>query len=106
MIIFRGVNIYPGQIAEVLEKFPEAGSEYQIQLTRHMGRDNMLIRVERKRGFSSDVDENLTSAVATEMRKSLLARAEIEIVDPGYLPRSFAKTKRVIDDRENGDGNA
>lgn len=103
MIIFRGVNIYPGQIAEVLEKFPEAGSEYQVQLARHAGRDYMLIRLERKRGYGSDVDENLAQAVANEMHKSLLARADIEIVDPGVLPRSFAKTKRVIDDRENGD---
>lgn len=103
MIIFRGVNIYPGQIAEVLEKFPEAGSEYQIQLSRHAGRDHMLIRVERKRGFGSDVDETLGKTVANEMRKSLLARADIEIVDPGALPRSFAKTKRVIDDRDNGE---
>jgi phenylacetate-CoA ligase len=103
MIIFRGVNIYPGQIAEVLEKFPEAGSEYQVQLSRHAGRDHMLIRVERKRGFGSDVDEALGKTVANEMRKSLLARADIEIVDPGTLPRSFAKTKRVIDDRDNGE---
>jgi phenylacetate-CoA ligase len=103
MFIFRGVNIYPGQIAEVLEKFPEAGSEYQIRLSRHAGRDSMLIRAERKRGYGSDVDETLARTVAADMRKSLMARAEIEIVDPGALPRSFAKTKRVIDDRDNGE---
>jgi phenylacetate-CoA ligase len=102
MIIFRGVNIYPGQIAAVLERFPEAGSEYQIQLSRHAGRDSMLIRVERKRGYTSDADAGLAKAAADELRKSIMARAEVEIVAPGTLPRSFAKTKRVIDDRENG----
>jgi len=101
MIIFRGVNIYPGQIAGVLEKFPEVGSEYQIMLERKQGLDFMFLKVERKRGAPADNDEALSRAVSDALRKQLMARAIVEVVTPGALPRSFAKTKRVIDERNN-----
>jgi phenylacetate-CoA ligase len=100
MFIFRGVNIYPGQIAAVLEGFPELGSEFQIRLTRKDGRDQMLVKIERKIGVPADMDQNLSEAVSVEMRKHLLARGWVEIVAPGELPRSFGKTKRLIDDRD------
>ena len=101
MIIFRGVNIYPGQIAGVLDKFPEVGSEYQILLDRKQGLDFMFIKVERKRGASADNDEDLARTVSDALRKQLMARAVVDIVTPGSLPRSFAKTRRVIDERDN-----
>jgi phenylacetate-CoA ligase len=102
MIIFRGVNIYPGQIADVLERFPEVSSEYQIHLTRKDGLDHMLINVERKPGASSDMDANLSEAVAVELRKRLLVRGNVRIVDPLGLPRTYGKSKRVVDER-NGE---
>ena len=100
MFIFRGVNIYPGQIAEVLEQFVEVSSEYQIILTRQQGLDHMKLKVERKEGVSCDIDENLSRAIAKELRRKLLVRMDVEILDLGKLPRTFAKSKRVIDERE------
>ncbi|MCF8031400.1 MAG: phenylacetate--CoA ligase family protein, partial [Desulfohalobiaceae bacterium] len=101
MFIFRGVNIYPGQIAEVLETFPEAGSEYQIVLERHQGRDVMLLHVERTQGASSDADLNLSRAISLALRKQLLVTPEVKVVDPGDLPRSFGKSKRLLDRRND-----
>lgn len=102
MIIFRGVNIYPGQIAEVLEKFAEIGPEYQIILRRRAGLDVMLINVERKEGQSSDLDLHLSKAVSEELRTQILVRSEVNVLSPGELPRTFSKTKRVLDER-NGE---
>ncbi|WP_462325301.1 phenylacetate--CoA ligase family protein [Desulfoplanes sp.] len=102
MIIFRGVNIYPGQIADVLEHFPEVSSEYQIHLTRKGGLDHMLVSVERKPGTSADMDANLSEAVSVELRKKLLVRGNVRVVDPLGLPRTYGKSKRVVDER-NGD---
>ncbi|CCO23943.1 phenylacetate--CoA ligase family protein [Maridesulfovibrio hydrothermalis] len=99
MFIFRGVNIYPGQIASVLESFPEASSEYQIYLERREGLDHMTVRVERKPGVSAENDENLAKTICNQIRKFILVRANVEILKPGLLPRSFAKTKRVFDER-------
>ena len=97
MIIFRGVNIYPGQISDVIQRYPELGGEYHIELTRQDGRDSMLLKLERKQGFGADGDPALARDFAVHLRKALLATAEIEIVDPGALPRSFGKSKRVTD---------
>lgn len=99
MFVFRGVNIYPGQIAAVLEGFKDVDSEFQIRLLRHDGRDQMVVKVERKPTASSDLDQNLSEAISIELRKHLLVRGWIEILPPGALPRSCGKTKRVIDDR-------
>lgn len=99
MFIFRGVNIYPGQIASVLEAFPELSSEYQIYLERREGLDHMSVRVERKPGIPKENDVDLARAVCDEIRKFILVRANVEILKPGLLPRSFAKTKRVFDER-------
>ena len=99
MIIFRGVNIYPGQIADVLERFPELSSEYQISLRREHGLDAMKLKVELKPGACDCGGEHLSRAVFEELHKRLLARIEVELAQPGTLPRSFAKTKRVVDER-------
>jgi len=100
MIIFRGVNIYPTQIAEILEKIPEVSSEYQIELYRKEGVDHMKLKVERAEYASKDMDENLKKTISNFLRKKLLVRIEVEVVDLGKLPRTFAKSKRVIDIRE------
>ncbi|WP_319471823.1 phenylacetate--CoA ligase [uncultured Pseudodesulfovibrio sp.] len=99
MFIFRGVNIYPGQIGSVLEGFGDLSAEYQISLTRHDGLDHMAVRVERTPEASTDNDEGLAKAVAAEIRKNILVRSDVSILGPGKLPRSFAKTKRVQDER-------
>jgi Coenzyme F390 synthetase len=107
MIIFRGVNIYPGQVAAVLEKFAELNSEYQIELSRVDGLDHMVVRVEKRPGVSpadadacACADGNLSHAVADEIRSQILVRSKVEVLEPGTLPRSFAKTKRVVDARD------
>jgi len=101
MFIFRGVNIYPGQIAEVLEPVPELSAEYQINLHRRDGLDHMTIKVERNPGMSRTDDAGIARTVADEIRKRILVRSEVRVVDAGELPRSFAKTKRVLDDRND-----
>ena len=100
MFIIKGVNIYPGQIASVLEEFKDVSSEYMIHLTRKDGRDRMLVRIERGKNVSPDYDQNLSLAISEETRKHLLVRGYVEIIEPGSLPRSQGKTKRVLDERD------
>lgn len=97
MIIFRGVNIYPGQIADALHQFPEVGAEYHIELTRNEGRDSMLLKVERHSEAVIDDEQNLAVAIGNELHRKIMARVSVQIVTPGELPRSFGKSKRVTD---------
>lgn len=99
MIVFRGVNIYPGQIADVLQEVPELGSEYHMELTRRSGKDEMKLMIERRSGFSCDMDDSVASRVARRLHSKIMIAADVVIVDPGTLPRSFGKSKRVTDRR-------
>lgn len=100
MIIFRGVNIYPGQVAAVLERHPQLQSEYQIALSRSEGLDHMVVRAERRTETPEAEAEVLARAVGEDIKSQILVSAKVEILAPGTLPRSFAKTKRVLDERE------
>jgi phenylacetate-CoA ligase len=100
MFIYRAVNIYPGQIDHVLSRMPGVGSEYQVHLYRREdGRDTMLIKVERTGLDSPDADRDLAEAIAAEIRKQILVRAQVELVDYGVLPRTERKSRRVFDHR-------
>ena len=99
MIVFRGVNIYPGQIADVLHEVAELGSEYHMELTRRQGRDEMTLYIERKSGATADMDEAVARKVAERLHVKVMIAADVRIADPGSLPRSFGKSKRVTDKR-------
>ncbi len=99
MIIFRGVNVYPGQIASVLQEFPELGSEYHIILSRDEGRDCMAIQVERAKDGAAGIDASLSMGLAKRLHSNVLISAAVEIVEHGTLPRSFGKSRRVTDAR-------
>lgn len=101
MIIFRGVNIYPGQLVDVLNAFPEVGGEYHVELTRREGLDYMRLQVERLAGLPAGDDAGLARAIGMELHKRIMARIEVEIVDAGSLPRTFSKSKRITDLRLN-----
>ncbi|MDD6180924.1 MAG: phenylacetate--CoA ligase [Desulfovibrionaceae bacterium] len=98
MIIFRGVNIYPGQLMEVIGAFPELGGEYHVELTRdERALDHMKLTVERQQGYSAGGDAALAAQLAERLHKSILARIDVAVVDPVTLPRTFSKSKRVTD---------
>lgn len=101
MIIFRAVNIYPGQIDHVLSGIEGIGSEYQIHLQRKEdGRDYMRLKVERAAGTERSRDKELSGAIGEEIKKQIMVSANIELVDYGSLPRSERKSKRVFDNRD------
>ena len=100
MIIFRGVNIYPGQIDEVLSPISDAGCEYQVHLLRKDdGKDYMTIRLECCDGLDISQKPDLALKVQTEIKKKIMVSCEVDIVDYCSLPRSERKSKRFFDSR-------
>jgi phenylacetate-CoA ligase len=101
MIIFRAVNIYPGQIDSVLSKIDDISSEYQIILDRKEdGRDYMLLRVESREDTDKSRYPEISQKVADAIKKAIMVSCEVEINDCGALPRSERKSKRVFDNRQ------
>jgi len=103
MFIYRAVNIYPSQIDLILSAFEGIGSEYQIHLHhREDGRDIMTVRVERSIDGLPEADVRLAEQIATEIRRKILVRGNVEMVDHGSLPRTERKSRRVFDHRNSG----
>jgi phenylacetate-CoA ligase len=100
MIIFRAVNIYPGQIDEVLSTIREANCEYQVHLDRKAdGKDYMTIRLECCDGYDESRKPELAKQVQTEIKNKIMVSCAVEVVDYCSLPRSERKAKRFFDNR-------
>lgn len=101
VVIFRGVNIYPGQVDEVLNRVKGIGSEYQVILDHgDDGRDYMLVRVERACNGDACPDDQVIKKIVSGVKHTLLVSCTVELLDYGTLPRSERKTKRVFDNRK------
>ncbi|MDQ7782322.1 MAG: phenylacetate--CoA ligase [Desulfomonilaceae bacterium] len=100
MIIFRAVNIYPGQVDSALSQIEEVSSEYQIVLERRDdGKDYMTLRVESRDGTDRSHYPEIERKVASAVKKAVLVSCDVEVNDYGALPRSERKSKRVFDHR-------
>ncbi|MDR2574059.1 MAG: phenylacetate--CoA ligase [Desulfovibrio sp.] len=100
MIVYRGVNIYPGQIMEIIGAFPELGGEYLMELTRdERALDSLCLTVERAQGGCGTDEATLVSALERRLRKTLLVRMDVRLADYAELPRTFGKSKRIVDKR-------
>ena len=100
MIIFRGVNVYPGQIDEALSKIDGVGSEFQAIIDRREdGKDYMTLKIERAAHIGESADVAIASAVSSEVKRNLMVSCAVRVVPYGTLPRSEKKTRRVHDKR-------
>ena len=96
MMKIKGVNVFPSQIEEVLQAFPEVSSEYQIRISHLDGKDTMRIYVETN-GSVNFLD--LADRIAAKVKSVIGFTPLVKVVEIGLLPRSEKKTKRVIDER-------
>jgi phenylacetate-CoA ligase len=95
MIKVKGVNIYPGQIEDVLKTIPGATSEYQIHIAHVDGKDVLTLIVESQSGFAG-----LAKKIITVFKHKIGITIECECVPEMTLPRSEKKTRRVYDKRD------
>ncbi|WP_206809216.1 phenylacetate--CoA ligase family protein [Paradesulfitobacterium ferrireducens] len=100
MIKFRGVNIFPGQVDDVLNKVNGVSCEYQIVMERQQGKDIMTVRVEAEEGLNPAEFEKLGAKIKQLYKNRIGVTPTVEIVNYKELPRSEKKAKRVIDRRE------
>ncbi len=103
MIIVRGINVFPSQVESVLMKIPEIGDNYLIIVDRKGPLDVMTVKVEvTESAFSDKIADlmSLSKAVSQQLKGVLNIMANVELVEPGTIPRSEGKAQRVIDNRE------
>ncbi len=103
MIIVRGINVFPSQVESVLMRIPEIGDNYQIIVDRKGPLDVMTVKVEvTESAFSDKIADlmSLSNEVSRQLKSVLNITAEVELVEPGVIPRSEGKARRVIDKRK------
>ena len=102
MLIVHGVNMFPSQVETALLSVPEVEPHYQIIITPTETLDLLEIKVEIKsEAFSDDIRtlEALRRRVLAAVKQIVGLSPKITLVEPGSLPRSEGKIRRVIDNR-------
>jgi phenylacetate-CoA ligase len=115
MLIVRGVNVFPTQVAEVLARVEELSSHYQLVVSREGTLDELEVHAELTDDFFVTVATDLLSDDVIEADHSLRALREriadlikdtigcsmrVSLVAPGTVPRSDGgKLARVVDTR-------
>jgi len=102
MLIIRGINVFPSQVEYTLMSIPEVGEHFQIVVDRSGALDDMLVRVElTKESFSDKINDlmKIRQNVEHRLRNTLNVAVDVELVEPGSLPRFEGKSKKVIDKR-------
>jgi phenylacetate-CoA ligase len=105
MLIIHGVNLFPSQVETALLSVPEVEPHYQIIITPTETLDILEVKVEvRPEAFSDNVREveGLRRRAFDAVRGITGLSAKITLVEPGSLPRSEGKIRRVIDNRKKG----
>lgn len=101
MIILKGVNIYPGQVDEVLSAIPEVGSEYQLHLERREdGKEYMTIRVEAAQGVDPGKAQEIQGKLKKLVHSKIMVSCIADVCGYGDLPRYPGKARRIFDTRD------
>ncbi len=97
MVKVKGVNIFPGQIDDLLKELEGASSEYQVFIDHAEGKDQMTVFVE------TALDGERKKAMEKSMKDLFKTRIGLTIVPKavsiGDLPRSEKKSTRIYDYR-------
>jgi phenylacetate-CoA ligase len=96
MLIFRGVNVFPSAVREVVGGFAPAVSGRVLVRPRAPGikqEPPLPVSVELARGVAAD--RTLADAIGERLREALVVRAQVELVPWQGLPRSEYKSVLV-----------
>ncbi|WP_157428416.1 phenylacetate--CoA ligase PaaK [Agromyces salentinus] len=97
MIILRGVNLFPTQIEEIVLGIEHLTPHFILELTRNGRMDAMAVRIERHPDLSREVCEAASVVLAKKIKVLIGSTVEVRLEEPGALPRSEGKYKRVYD---------
>jgi phenylacetate-CoA ligase len=102
MLIINGVNVFPSQIEDVLMKIPQVGTNYLITLEKQGALDKITVSTEiSSKLFTGEISslDQLKSQIQSQLKDVILVNPVVELHEPGGLPVSEGKAKRVIDNR-------
>ncbi|MFG1810833.1 phenylacetate--CoA ligase PaaK [Streptomyces sp. NPDC049040] len=100
MIILRGVNVFPGQVEEIVLGVPGVAPHFRLDLTRQGRMDRMTVVVEARPGATERQRENAVRAITQGVKDAVGVTVEAVVAEPESLERSVGKIQRVRDLRQ------
>ena len=98
MLIIRGVNVFPTQIEEQILGIDSLAPHYFIEVDQQGNMDQISIHVETKNDHENS--GILARELGDKVKTFIGISAKIIVGQPGQIPRSEGKAKRVIDNRK------
>ncbi|WP_223586860.1 phenylacetate--CoA ligase PaaK [Microbacterium sp. OVT16B] len=97
MIILRGVNLFPTQIEEIVLGIETLTPHFILELHRAGRMDSLTVRIERHPSLSAEECEGAAAVLRHRVKMHIGTSVEVQVEEPGVLPRSEGKYKRVYD---------
>jgi phenylacetate-CoA ligase len=95
MVVVRGINVFPAQVAAVINRNDALSGEYRIVLEGPGPYDVLAVEAEIADRLVAAPD-GLAEALAAAIKRDLGASARVALLPFGALPRTEGKTRRVI----------
>ncbi|WP_068125145.1 phenylacetate--CoA ligase family protein, partial [Nocardioides massiliensis] len=101
MLVIRGANIFPSAIETGLRSVGGFGPEFEIRVTKRGALDEIVVRAERDASTTGgeDAARALQEQGEAMLKRVTGIRVPVEVLDPGSLPATVFKARRVIDER-------
>ena len=100
MMIIRGVNVFPSQVEEHLLAIEGLSPHYYIELSKQGHLDAMAINVETTAPADADTVSRAATELTQRIKSYIGVSAAVQVHQPGEIPRSEGKAKRIVDTRE------
>ncbi|HWW32713.1 MAG TPA: phenylacetate--CoA ligase PaaK [Steroidobacteraceae bacterium] len=100
MLIVRGVNVFPGQIEELVLRLPRLAPHYQLELTREGHLDQLAVKVECAAATPAEARGSLERELAGSIKALIGISVRVAVSEPNTIERSSGKARRVVDHRE------
>jgi len=94
MVVVRGLNAFPAQVAAIINREPALSGEYRIVLDGPGPYDTLPVEAELAAGAPGG--DALAEQVAARIKRDLGLTARVTLLPFGTLPRTEGKTRRVI----------
>jgi phenylacetate-CoA ligase len=97
MIILRGVNLFPTQIEELVLGIEHLTPHFILELSKENRMDALKVRIERHPALSLEACQGAAEVLAQRIKVHVGSTVAVQLEEPGSLPRSEGKYKRVYD---------
>jgi len=96
MVVVRGINAFPAQVAATINRHDALSGEYRIVLVGSGPYDALPVEAELAEHVAQADPSGLAETVAAAIKRDLGITARVTLLPFGSLPRTEGKTRRVI----------